>query len=105
MREYTGLAARGDFAAAGQVADTLDPVRVVAAKWLHGKRRMADALASIKAWAGLVGMSGGPVRLPVLPHTEAEVADLAADLDAVGLLPGSGGSARVLRNGHRPARR
>ena len=105
MREYTGLALDGDFAAAGQVAATLDPVRAVAAKWLHGKPRLADALASIKAWAGLIGMSGGPVRLPVLPHTEAEVDELAADLAAVGLLPGSGGSARVLRNGHRPAHR
>jgi 4-hydroxy-tetrahydrodipicolinate synthase len=104
MREYTGLAMRGDFTGAGQVAATLDPVRAVAAKWLHGKQRMADALASIKAWAGLVGMSGGPVRLPVLSHTEAEVTELAADLAAVGLLPGSGGSARVLRNGHRPVR-
>jgi 4-hydroxy-tetrahydrodipicolinate synthase len=105
MREYTALALEGDFAGAGQVAGTLDPVRAVAAKWLHGKRRMADALASIKAWAGLVGMSGGPVRLPLLPHTEGEVAELAADLAAAGLLPGSGASARVLRNGHRPAHR
>jgi 4-hydroxy-tetrahydrodipicolinate synthase len=105
MREYTGLALGGDFTGASQIAATLDPVRAVAAKWLHGKERMADALASIKAWAGLVGMSGGPVRLPVLSHTEAEVAELAADLDAVGLLPGTGTSARVLRNGHRPVRR
>ncbi len=105
MREYTALALGGDFAAASQVAATLDPVRAVAAKWLHGKPRKADALASIKAWAGLVGMSGGPVRPPVLPHTEAEVAELATDLDAVGLLPGSGASARVRRNGHRPVRR
>ena len=65
-------------------------------------RRLADALASIKAWAGLVGMSGGPVRPPLLPHTQAELAELAADLDAVGLLPGTGASGRVSCNGHRP---
>ncbi len=90
MRDYTRLALAGDFGAAAQVAATLDPVRVAAAKWLHGKARRFDSIASIKAWAGLLGMSGGPVRPPLLPHTEAETAELAADLEAVGLLPGSG---------------
>ncbi|HUY52226.1 MAG TPA: dihydrodipicolinate synthase family protein [Streptosporangiaceae bacterium] len=101
MREYTSLALGGDFTGAAQVAATLDPVRALAAKWLHGKARRADSLASVKAWAGLVGMSGGPVRLPLLGHTEAEKAELAADLEAVGLIPGTGSSARVIRNGHR----
>ena len=53
-----------------------------------------------RAW---LGMSGGPVRPPLLPHTEAEIAELAADLEAVGLLPGSGPAARARSNGHRPA--
>lgn len=103
MLEYTGLALGGDFAGAAQVAETLDPVRAVAAKWLHGKERRVDALASIKAWAGLIGMSGGPVRPPLLSHTEAEQAELAADLAAAGLL-GAGLSARASQNGQRLAR-
>ena len=103
MRDYTALALSGDFTAAAQVAATLDPVRVVAAKWLHGKARRFDTIASIKAWAGLAGMSGGPVRPPLLPHTQAELDELAADLDAVGLLPGTGPLRRVSSNGHRPA--
>ena len=103
MRDYTTLALSGDFAAAAQVAATLDPVRAVAAKWLHGKARRFDTIASIKAWAGLVGMSGGPVRPPLFPHTPAERDELAADLDAVGLLPGTGPSRRATSNGHRPA--
>ncbi|MFI5063997.1 MAG: dihydrodipicolinate synthase family protein [Streptosporangiales bacterium] len=103
MRDYTRLALAGDFTAAAQVAATLDPVRVLAAKWLHGRPRRFDSIASIKAWAGLLGMSGGPVRPPLLPPTEAEVAELAADLEAAGLFPGSGPAARARSNGHRPA--
>ncbi|HEY8043306.1 MAG TPA: dihydrodipicolinate synthase family protein [Streptosporangiaceae bacterium] len=102
MRDYTALALSGDFTAAAQVSATLDPVRAVAAKWLHGKARRFDTIASIKAWAALVGMSGGPVRPPLLPHTPAELDELAADLDAVGLLPGTGPSRRATSNGHRP---
>ncbi|MDX6335030.1 MAG: 4-hydroxy-tetrahydrodipicolinate synthase [Streptosporangiaceae bacterium] len=102
MRDYTALALGGEVTAAAQVAATLDPVRALAAKWLHGKARRFDTIASIKAWAGLVGMSGGPVRPPLLPHTRAELDELEADLDAVGLLPGTGPSRRVTSNGHRP---
>jgi dihydrodipicolinate synthase/N-acetylneuraminate lyase len=59
----------------------------VAAKWLQGKERRIDTIASIKAWAGLAGMSGGPVRPPLLTHTGAELSELAADLAAAGLGP------------------
>lgn len=88
MREYTALALAGDFAKAAEVAATLDPVRAVAAKWLRGKPRQVDTIASIKAWAGLVGMSGGPVRPPLTSHTPAELDALAADLAGAGLIGG-----------------
>jgi 4-hydroxy-tetrahydrodipicolinate synthase len=90
MREYTDLALGGDFARAGEVAATLDPVRAVAARWLQpaAKARRIDAVASIKAWAGLAGMSGGPVRPPLLTLSPAEQAELAAGLTGAGLLPG-----------------
>jgi 4-hydroxy-tetrahydrodipicolinate synthase len=86
MREYTTLALAGETAKAADVAATLDPVRAVAAKWLRGKARMIDNIASVKAWAGLVGMSGGPVRPPLVSLTVAERTALAADLAATGLL-------------------
>ena len=86
MREYTTLALAGETAKAADVAATLDPVRAVAAKWLRGKARMIDNIASIKAWAGLTGMSGGPVRPPLVSLTVAERTALAADLAATGLL-------------------
>jgi 4-hydroxy-tetrahydrodipicolinate synthase len=88
MREYTALALGGDIAGAEKVAGTLDPVRAVARTWLHGKQRQIDNITSIKAWAGLVGMSGGPVRPPLVPHTRAELDQLAADLATAGLLAG-----------------
>ena len=88
MREYTRLALAGQAAQAARVAGTLDPVRAAAARWLEGKPRRIDAIASIKAWAGAVGMSGGPVRPPLISLTAAERAELAADLAAAGLLPG-----------------
>jgi len=85
MREYTRLALAGEPAKAAEVAATLDPVRAVAARWLQGKPRRIDNIASIKAWAGLVGMSGGLVRPPLISLTTAERAALAADLAAAGL--------------------
>ena len=60
----------------------------MAARWLQGKARLIDNIASIKAWAGLVGMSGGPVRPPLVSLTAAERAALAADLAAAGLPAG-----------------
>ena len=88
MREYTTLALRGDVAKAAEVAATLEPVRSVARTWLHGKQRQIDNIASIKAWAGLLGMSGGPVRPPLLSHTLGELTELAADLATAGLRSG-----------------
>ena len=87
MREYTALALGGDIARAQKVAATLDPVRAVAGKWLQGRPRQIDNIISIKAWAGLVGMSGGAVRPPLVSHTGAELEELAADLATVGLRP------------------
>jgi len=85
MREYTTLALRGDFAKAEEVAATLGPVRAAARKWLRGGQRQTDNIASIKAWAGLVGMSGGPARPPLPSLAPRELAELAADLATAGL--------------------
>jgi 4-hydroxy-tetrahydrodipicolinate synthase len=85
MLDYTTLALAGEGAKATEVAATLDPVRAVAAKWLKGRARRIDNVASVKAWAGLVGMSGGAVRPPLVSLTPAERAELRADLAAIGL--------------------
>ena len=72
------------------MAATREPVRAVAATWLHGEAavRRGSPVPYIKAWAGLLGMSGGPVRPPLTQVPPSELAALAADLDAAGLLPG-----------------
>jgi 4-hydroxy-tetrahydrodipicolinate synthase len=87
MRDYTELALAGDGARAAEVAATLEPVRAVAATWLHGEeaRRRGSPVPYIKAWAGLLGMAGGPVRPPLTQVSEAELHALAADLEAAGL--------------------
>ena len=85
LREYTALALGGDIAGAEKVAATLDPVRAVAGKWLQGRPRQIDNVISIKAWAGLTGMSGGAVRPPLVSHTRPELEELAADLARAGL--------------------
>jgi 4-hydroxy-tetrahydrodipicolinate synthase len=87
MRDYTRLALAGDTAGAAEVAATLEPVRELASKWLHGRwaRDGVNPLPYIKAWASLVGMSGGPVRPPLDQVTEVEWKELAADLAGVGL--------------------
>jgi 4-hydroxy-tetrahydrodipicolinate synthase len=88
MREYTTLALRGETAKAEEAAATLDPVRAVARKWLRGRPRQIDNITSIKAWAGLAGLSGGAVRPPLVPLAQAELDELAADLATAGLLAG-----------------
>jgi 4-hydroxy-tetrahydrodipicolinate synthase len=88
MREYTTLALRGQFAKAEEVAATLGPVRAAARKWLRGGQRQTDNIVPIKAWAGLVGMSGGPARPPLRPLARHELEELAADLAAAGLPAG-----------------
>ena len=87
MRDYTELALAGDMLRAAEVAATLEPVRAVAARWLHGEeaRRRGHPVPYIKAWAGLLGMSGGPVRPPLSQVNPADLAAMAADLEAAGL--------------------
>src|SRR5262245_48575043 len=53
---------------------------------LSTELRRIDNIAPIKAWAGLVGRSGGPVRPPLISLAAGEQAALAADLAAAGLL-------------------
>src|SRR5205823_2074863 len=72
MRGYTAQALRGDFAGAQETAATLGPVRAAAGKWLAGRHRQIDNIASIKAWAGLLGMSGGTARPPLPSLTARE---------------------------------
>lgn len=88
MREYTELALAGEYDKAAEVAATLEPLRALGSKWLHGQwlRERILPIPFVKAWAGLLGMSGGDPRAPLAGLTPAQHAELEADLASVGLL-------------------
>jgi 4-hydroxy-tetrahydrodipicolinate synthase len=88
MHEYVQLALAGDYDRAAEVSAQLEPVRRVATAWLNGpwKQSRVNPIPFIKAWSGLLGMSGGPVRPPLPQADPARVARLAADLQAAGVL-------------------
>jgi 4-hydroxy-tetrahydrodipicolinate synthase len=87
MREYTRLALDGNFEKAAEVSATLDPVRELGSKWLHGRwaRERVNPVPYIKEWAGMLGLSGGTVRPPLTPVTADERDELRRDLARVGL--------------------
>jgi 4-hydroxy-tetrahydrodipicolinate synthase len=88
MREYTRAAMAGDHRKAAEIAATLDPVREIADRWLHGRwhREGVHPVPMIKAWSSLLGMAGGAVRPPLSDPEPAAVAALEAALDGAGLL-------------------
>lgn len=88
MREYTELALRGEFEAAADRAATLEPLRALNQKWLHGRwtRDRILHIPFIKFWSQQLGMAGGDARAPMARLTDAERAELRADLAAAGLL-------------------
>lgn len=81
MREYTDLAFKGDYAQAKKVRDSLDPVR----KALRGTRPPEKPHAHQKYWMDLLGQTGGAVRPPLLPLTDAEKAATRKAFDTCGL--------------------
>lgn len=87
MLDYTRAALAGDFATAEAVRDAMAPLRRLSDKWLHSARSRGEhPVPVIKAWSGLLGMAGGPVRPPLRSPDRATVDALAADLAAAGLL-------------------
>lgn len=68
----------GEWEKARAIQDSLNPLI-----WLLVKRSFPGM---IKAAMDLVGLAGGPVRPPLAPITEAEVADLRAALAELGLV-------------------
>jgi 4-hydroxy-tetrahydrodipicolinate synthase len=88
MSDYTRRALDGDFDAAEAIARSMTPLRNLADKWLHGRwiRDQTNPVPYIKAWAGLLGMSGGVARPPLLPLSNDQLEALAEDLEAAGLV-------------------
>ncbi len=88
--EYTALAQAGRLEEAWQVHATLDEHRKAFQRWMRDPwlANMSGAvpIAQLKAWLSLMGLSQGPVRLPLIPLSETELSQLSADLERLGLL-------------------
>lgn len=86
--EYTRAALSGDFDKAAEISATLAPVREVADRFLHGpwRRDRVHPLPLIKAWAGMLGLSGGAARPPLRSPDAAQLGALEAALRGAGLL-------------------
>jgi 4-hydroxy-tetrahydrodipicolinate synthase len=88
IREYTAAGLAGRYEEAAAISRELDPLRALYEKWMAAPwaRERIVPNAYLKAWSELLGMAGGPVRPPLQQITEAERAELRADLERVGLL-------------------
>jgi len=88
LHEYVELALKKRYDEAAKVSAELAPLRKLHTKWYRspwGERKVIPC-AYVKAWSEMMGMAGGPVR-PGLPQiTEAERAELRADLEGTGIL-------------------
>jgi 4-hydroxy-tetrahydrodipicolinate synthase len=90
IARYTELADAGRLDEAWALHATLEPHRKAFQRWMFDPFLTNQAgvvpIAQLKAWLGLMGLPQGPVRLPLVPLRDEELAALAADLDAMGLL-------------------
>jgi 4-hydroxy-tetrahydrodipicolinate synthase len=88
IREYSELGLSGQWDAAAAASARLADLRAVYEKWMGAiwQRHRIVPDAYLKAWCELLGMAGGPVRPPLPQITEAERAEMRADLERVGLL-------------------
>jgi len=88
MLEYTTAALSGDYEKAKAISLEIQPIRDLTEKWLHGrwKRERVNPVPAIKYWSGLLGMSGGNVRSPLVDLSDEQKRELRNDLESVGLI-------------------
>lgn len=88
LRDYTELGLAGHFEEAARIAAELEPMRVVQERWLARwwREEKVIPIAYLKAWTELLGMTAGPVRLPLREISAEERGALRRDLESVGLL-------------------
>jgi len=87
-RKFMKLIAKGDYAKAAEVyREKVLPIKEIRHKWFRMFQRQGLFPVHLgKYWGELMGMVGGPVRVPSIPLTPSEQKSLRADLEKVGLL-------------------
>ena len=90
VNDYTAQADRGEVERAWATHSRLEGERAAFERWIHGpwltQGRGAIPIAQLKAWLRLMGLDQGPVRPPLIPLDQRELANLSEDLDRLGLL-------------------
>ena len=104
LNDYTQAALAGDMNRATEIAHELNPLRALHAKWIGGYGRPAGPVTSAetKYWMELIGMVGGPVRVPCREMTGDAKKQLRADLEATGLPAKAAAGAATKDKGGRP---
>ncbi len=88
--DYTRSADEGNIDGAWEIHATVSGERQAFERWMrdpwlaHGKG--AIPIAELKTWLGLMGLPQGPVRAPLVPLGDSDLASLRSDLDRLGLL-------------------
>jgi 4-hydroxy-tetrahydrodipicolinate synthase len=88
MRGYIDAALAGRADEATRLFNELDAARDVRQRWLQDRWKSTQLIpiAVIKQWTAELGMTGGPTPSPLPSLTPDEVAELHAELVAVGLV-------------------
>jgi 4-hydroxy-tetrahydrodipicolinate synthase len=90
VREYTALADAGEVESAWKIQRSLAQHRQMFDRWMRDpwltRGEGAVPIAHLKAWMGLMGLSQGPVRPPLIPLTPEEVAQLRMELEVLQLV-------------------
>jgi len=87
VHDYTRAALDGDMGRATEIARAVNPLRAMHATWITGYGRPTGHVpaAEMKYWMELIGMVGGPVRVPCREMTAEAKKQLRTDLEATGL--------------------
>jgi 4-hydroxy-tetrahydrodipicolinate synthase len=87
IRDYYLAAIAGREEEARRIWATLARVRVIEQKWINAPWSLGYLpKAAVKAWSEMLGLSGGPPRLPIKPLPQAHKDELRRDLIWAGLL-------------------
>jgi dihydrodipicolinate synthase/N-acetylneuraminate lyase len=88
MREYVTAALRGDRAKAVEGFYGMSNLREIHHRYVVEPwvRDGLCPIATVKAWSGMMGMTGGDVRVPLPELPEAERASLRKELEVAGAI-------------------